>query len=96
MSFNDISVYLVLQCPIHQKFVELEDGNKIWTIIANKDINNDKPPLVLLHGFGGGVGLWVSSSFIMFIDGESTRFLDNHCFLDIQQLYPSHHCCTKD
>jgi len=39
-------------------FVDLPDGNQIWTIVANKDINDDKPPLVLLHGFGRGIGLW--------------------------------------
>ncbi|XP_072906212.1 1-acylglycerol-3-phosphate O-acyltransferase ABHD5 isoform X1 [Hemitrygon akajei] len=38
-------------------FVSLPNGNKIWTLVFGQDIHN-KTPLILIHGFGGGVGLW--------------------------------------
>jgi len=37
--------------------VKLPDDNYIWTVVANNKA--DKIPLVLIHGMGGGTGLWV-------------------------------------
>uniref|UniRef100_A0A8D1HZV1 1-acylglycerol-3-phosphate O-acyltransferase ABHD5 n=1 Tax=Sus scrofa TaxID=9823 RepID=A0A8D1HZV1_PIG len=37
--------------------VRISNGNKIWTLKLSHNISN-KIPLVLLHGFGGGLGLW--------------------------------------
>ncbi|XP_039251912.2 (Lyso)-N-acylphosphatidylethanolamine lipase-like [Styela clava] len=42
----------------HQKeFVRLPNGNMIWTLMFNKEIE-DKTPLVMVHGMAGGIGLF--------------------------------------
>ncbi|XP_032922065.1 1-acylglycerol-3-phosphate O-acyltransferase ABHD5 [Catharus ustulatus] len=41
----------------NKRYVYISNGNKIWTLTFSPDLSN-KTPLVLLHGFGGGVGLW--------------------------------------
>nr|CAB3219658.1 abhydrolase domain-containing protein 4 [Phallusia mammillata] len=46
-----------VKCQLHKMFVSLPSGNKIWTLVANRGVKN-KTPLVMVHGFAGGVGLW--------------------------------------
>lgn len=41
----------------NKRYVYISNGNKIWTLTFSPDLSR-KTPLVLLHGFGGGVGLW--------------------------------------
>ncbi|XP_035249019.1 1-acylglycerol-3-phosphate O-acyltransferase ABHD5 isoform X1 [Anguilla anguilla] len=40
-----------------RQHVCISDGNQIWTLMF-KGRAQDRTPVVLLHGFGGGVGLW--------------------------------------
>ncbi|XP_019579666.1 1-acylglycerol-3-phosphate O-acyltransferase ABHD5 isoform X1 [Rhinolophus sinicus] len=44
-------------CAYKKEPVRISNGNKIWTLKFSHDIPH-KTPLVLLHGFGGGLGLW--------------------------------------
>lgn len=44
-------------CTYKKEPVLISNGNKIWTLKFSHNISN-KTPLVLLHGFGGGLGLW--------------------------------------
>lgn len=47
----------IVKSCYEKKFVNLCTGNKLWTMIFNKDIPK-KTPLVIVHGMAGGVGLW--------------------------------------
>lgn len=48
---------LGVPCTYKKEPVRISNGNKIWTLKFSPNISN-KTPLVLLHGFGGGLGLW--------------------------------------
>jgi len=53
-------LFSYVKCKMSKMFVEIKQGVKIWTVVSN-EATEDKTlePLVLVHGFGGGVGLWV-------------------------------------
>ncbi|KAJ6652383.1 hypothetical protein lerEdw1_011613 [Lerista edwardsae] len=52
----------ILQC-LHNRFVaryvSLPSQAKIWTVSLSPERGKDRTPLVMVHGFGGGVGLWI-------------------------------------
>lgn len=48
---------LALKTKFSKQFVHISNDNKLWTLVFSGS-EEDKTPLVLLHGFGGGVGLW--------------------------------------
>lgn len=48
---------LGVPCTYKKEPVRISNGNKIWTLKFSHNFAN-KTPLVLLHGFGGGLGLW--------------------------------------
>lgn len=41
-----------------KQFIQISNGNLLWTLTFISDNVKDRTPVVLLHGFGGGVGLW--------------------------------------
>ena len=50
-------IFDTLKCHVDGAFVPISNKNqRIWTITTN--LKSKNIPLVLLHGFGGGVGLW--------------------------------------
>lgn len=51
-----MSLSAVVKTRYESKYVPVENRQKIWTLKFNP--NATKVPLVLMHGFGGGVGLW--------------------------------------
>ncbi|XP_022060806.1 (Lyso)-N-acylphosphatidylethanolamine lipase [Acanthochromis polyacanthus] len=54
-----------IQNDLWARFVTLQSQDRIWTLtVTNKTIHKPaeeapKTPLVMVHGFGGGVGLWI-------------------------------------
>lgn len=53
--FSDVSTAFT------KEFVPISNNNLLWTLTFCNDHVKDKTPLVLLHGFGGGVGLWAQN-----------------------------------
>ncbi len=54
-SFSGIDSTFSKQC------VPISNGNRLWTLTFISDRVKHKTPMVLLHGFGGGVGLWAQN-----------------------------------
>uniref|UniRef100_A0A8C0GK65 AB hydrolase-1 domain-containing protein n=1 Tax=Chelonoidis abingdonii TaxID=106734 RepID=A0A8C0GK65_CHEAB len=52
----------ILQCLQSQfvgRYVTLPSRARLWTVSLCPEQGEGRTPLVLVHGFGGGVGLWV-------------------------------------
>lgn len=46
-----------MKTPYVGRYVHINSEDRLWTISLNPS-NSDKTPIVLIHGFGSGVGLW--------------------------------------
>ncbi|XP_060748028.1 1-acylglycerol-3-phosphate O-acyltransferase ABHD5 [Tachysurus vachellii] len=68
--------------PLTQSFsrrhVPISNRNYIWTLSFNEaqDSKRSQVPLVLLHGFGAGVGLWVKNLAALALSGRTVYALD--------------------
>lgn len=62
----------VVKRPFSRQHVQISNGNFLWTLAFStqpqpcspsflQDVPQLRPPLVLLHGFGGGVALWAQN-----------------------------------
>uniref|UniRef100_A0A8D0BCM2 Abhydrolase domain containing 4, N-acyl phospholipase B n=1 Tax=Salvator merianae TaxID=96440 RepID=A0A8D0BCM2_SALMN len=52
----------ILQCLQNRfvtRYVSLPNHTKIWTISLTPERGKGRTPLVMVHGFGGGIGLWI-------------------------------------
>ncbi|XP_042565127.1 1-acylglycerol-3-phosphate O-acyltransferase ABHD5 isoform X2 [Clupea harengus] len=52
-------ILLPVTSEFSRQFVPISDGNVLSTLVFSGAAGNESTPLVLLHGFGGGLGLWV-------------------------------------
>lgn len=61
-----------------RRHVPISNGNYIWTLSCNEthDSESSQVPVVLLHGFGGGVGLWVKNLAALALSGRTVYALD--------------------
>ncbi|XP_043914261.1 (Lyso)-N-acylphosphatidylethanolamine lipase isoform X2 [Protopterus annectens] len=57
---TEAKILRCIQNTLLSYYVSLPSRNKIWTVTVNPDCHA-KTPLVMVHGFGGGVGLWVQN-----------------------------------
>lgn len=63
---TEAKILACIQNDLWARFVTLPNQDRIWTLsLTNKMARkptqeaNPKTPLVMVHGFGGGVGLWI-------------------------------------
>ncbi|XP_070822820.1 1-acylglycerol-3-phosphate O-acyltransferase ABHD5 isoform X1 [Chaetodon trifascialis] len=55
---------MMLRCvegTFSKQYVPITNGDRLWTLTFSSGRVKDRTPMVLLHGFGGGVGLWAQN-----------------------------------
>ena len=53
----EMKIFETLSNPIHGQYIPIQNNRHfIWTITSN--LTSTNIPIVLLHGFGGGLALW--------------------------------------
>lgn len=62
---TESKILACIQNDLWARFVTLPNQNRIWTLTVTNKMDHKlsdqapKTPLVMVHGFGGGVGLWI-------------------------------------
>ena len=68
----EYNMFKCLKTPVERFYVNIRNNSlKIWTLSANTKSN--KTPIVLVHGFCGGIGLWVHNI-------DALRYVTLLCF----------------
>nr|XP_046255063.1 1-acylglycerol-3-phosphate O-acyltransferase ABHD5 isoform X2 [Scatophagus argus] len=55
---------MMLRCvksTFTKQHIPISNGSQLWTLTFSSEHVKDKTPMVLFHGFGGGVGLWAQN-----------------------------------
>jgi len=52
-------LFSFVKCGFEKRFVTTKKGENIWTVFTKCNKPKQSTPLVLVHGFGGGIGLFV-------------------------------------
>ncbi|XP_017343718.1 1-acylglycerol-3-phosphate O-acyltransferase ABHD5 [Ictalurus punctatus] len=67
-----------LTLSFSRRHIPVSNGNFIWTLSFNEtqDSECSRVPVVLLHGFGGGVGLWIKNLAALALSGRTVYALD--------------------
>lgn len=78
-----MTFFLAIKLQSTRGHVPISDGNYIWTVGLNGRkcdrtcaAGRRRLPLVLLHGFGGGVGLWVKNLAALADGGRPVYAMD--------------------
>ncbi|XP_041031346.1 (Lyso)-N-acylphosphatidylethanolamine lipase isoform X2 [Carcharodon carcharias] len=50
-----------IKTRFESRYVSLPSNHRIWTLALSPETLARRTPLVLVHGFGGGLGLWVQN-----------------------------------
>lgn len=84
--FNISILFSAIRVKFTQGYVPISNGNYIWTLgfnerehspeISASGVQHNQVPLVLLHGFGSGVGLWVKNLPALAQEGRPVFALD--------------------
>lgn len=77
VKWDAFPTHILSPCPIipstagvkqtfSRQHVQISNGNYLWTLAFSTrlqpcSLHQPRPPLVLLHGFGGGVALWAQN-----------------------------------
>ncbi|XP_077955024.1 (Lyso)-N-acylphosphatidylethanolamine lipase [Gasterosteus aculeatus] len=65
---TESKILACIQNELWARFVTLPNQDRIWTLTLTKKAQPapaPKTPLVMVHGFGGGVGLWIRNMDIL-------------------------------
>lgn len=67
-----------LTLSFSRRHIPVSNGNFIWTLSFNEtqDSECSRVPVVLLHGFAGGVGLWIKNLAALALSGRTVYALD--------------------
>ena len=61
VSLSGLVFVVAVKSNVELQFVELDNGHRVRTLVANQGQFPDKEPLVLVHGFAAAIGTWAKN-----------------------------------